>query len=112
MTHYTADDFRNPSNFRTEYDSAAGGAEAYAKGRRIGAKAQEVTIAINDTWGATSDNGGHITSYQRIGYHADTAELLRGILDSGCKLAVYRDNGRGITRAELAAGRPQELAAA
>jgi hypothetical protein len=106
---YTAEDFRNPSNFQTEYDSATGGAEAYAKGRRIGAKARSVVIALNDTWSAESENGGILTAYQRFGYHADTAELLRGLLDSGVALSVYRDNGRAIVRHDVKA---QELAAA
>jgi hypothetical protein len=107
MSNYTADDFRNADNFRTGYDTDAGSKDAYAKGRRIGMQSKSVTIALNDTWSADGKTGGILTSYQRLGYHADTAALLRGLLDSGVMLAVYRDTGRAIVRHNI-----RELAAA
>jgi hypothetical protein len=83
-----------PENFRTLWDdrNPARAAEQYNKGLKIGREAiafgGHVSIACNGTWGAAA--AGSISSYEGIGYHGETAALLRGFIDSGCTIVVYR----------------------
>jgi len=47
-------------------------------------------IGINGTWSAKCKDGGHVSSYEGIGYHAYTADLLQAVLDSDCAFIVHR----------------------
>lgn len=85
-----AEAFQNPENFKTENDTPALDAEQYKKGLETGQNAQHISIAVNGVWGAKMNDGGHVASYERIGYHASTAALLRGFLASGVKIKVHR----------------------
>jgi len=119
MSNYsnrTADSFRDASTLRTGFDglssNVARAHSRYLDGLRVGNGSREVTVAINDVWGASCNDGSHLSSCERLGYHANTSEFWRGILDSGCAIVVYRINpdgsiGRHNLRAALA-----ELAAA
>jgi len=46
-------------------------------------------------------DGSSMTSYEKIGYHANTAGLLQGFLESGVVIKVYRDTTEGITETLL-----------
>ncbi len=78
--------------------------DQYSKGRKIGQdakKAGAVYITERGTWMA--DVPAHfpgawpctITSYEGIGYHRSTKDLLHGFIDSGCQIIVYRETGNG-----------------
>jgi hypothetical protein len=69
---------------------SAYGQKQYEKGLQYGRDAVKVTIGVNSVWGATMKDGGHVGSYEKIGYHACTADLLQGFIDSGVPIYVYR----------------------
>lgn len=79
--------------------------DQYAKGRKIGQDAKDaggaVYITTMGTWSADApahfpgSMDCYITSYEGIGYHRSTKDLLHGFLDSGCKLVVKRETKRG-----------------
>ena len=62
----------------------------YKQGLAIGDKSDYVTISCKGTWGATGKDGSSTCAYEGIGYHAGTAALLQGFLDSGVPVVVYR----------------------
>jgi hypothetical protein len=85
--------------FRTDWDVTPARAEkAYQKGVETGKSARYVFISANGTWGAVMLDGGMITSYEGIGYHAHTADLLHGFIDSGAAIVVYRYGAAGATQ--------------
>lgn len=92
--------FLNPDNFITDWDRlyprSEYKAEQYAKGLAHGKDAEYIIISANSTWGAKLKNGGYLTAYEGIGYHSHTASLLRGFLDSGAKILVYRDGSEAV----------------
>lgn len=67
--------------------------EQYEKGLSVGREFDEVHIAVNGVWGA-SKPGSHLSSSEKIGYHAATDDLLRGFLDSGVAIIVHRWHGK------------------
>ncbi len=86
-------DYLNPQNFVTDWDSMHGAekrAAKYAEGLRIGTESREIFINYKSVWGAKGLNGSHTSSYEGIGYHAITSELLRGFLDSGKPIVIVR----------------------
>lgn len=88
----SASDYLNPQLFTTGFDDASpyGADEQYRKGLAIGSASEEVVIAVNSTWSARGLDGSSTTSYEKIGFHANTADLLRGFIDSGCQIRVWR----------------------
>lgn len=93
--------YLNPENFTTAMDYAPGreyAAKQYAKGLEIGRASLSVHISCNGVWGATGKDGSSVSSYEGIGYHSATKDLLRGFLDSGCAIDVYRYGVKGATR--------------
>lgn len=91
--------YLNPGNFLTPWDAldSSYSRQQYEKGMRIGQEASTVYIAINGTWSARMKDGSHISSYEGIGYHSGTSALLKGFLDSGCRVSVYRRHLKGET---------------
>ena len=95
-----AETFLDPSKFVTDFDSRpidgsiekrqANAKAQYAKGIETGKAAKTIFIGADGTWGATMKDGSSLTSYEGIGYHANTADLLKGFLDSGAEVVVYR----------------------
>lgn len=84
--------------------------EQYEKGLRIGQESLYVSIACNSTWGARGKDGSSTSSYEGIGYHAGTGWLLKGFLDSGCPIVVYRMlEGQPITETWIQGERPAGL---
>jgi hypothetical protein len=93
------EEFLTPEKFQTEYDRTPAGREAaYKEGLRISGLATEVYVNYMGTWGAHLATGGLLSSYEGIGYHAYTADLLRGFLDGPAPVAIYRYDGQKITR--------------
>lgn len=72
--------------------------DAYSRGRADGPTFLEVTIAVNNVWGADCRDGGTLSSYERIGYHAGSVDFIRGVLDSGCPVRVYRNGWQQLER--------------
>ena len=86
-------DFLRPERFRTGFDEPALGREQFAKGVIFGQTSAEVGVSANGTWYAIGRLGSLTTSSEKIGYHANTAELLRGFVASGCRVVVHRHDG-------------------
>lgn len=86
------DAFLQWENFRTEYDCPgdAYSLEQYSNGLEIGRASVTVGISMNGTWYALGKDRSTTTSYEGIGYHRSTADLLHGLLDSGCPFVVHR----------------------
>ena len=94
LNKLSPESFLTPSNFVTDFDKMHDESKKRAKyleGLKIGSESKEVFISQNTTWGAVGKGGGMTTSYEGIGYHALTAHLLQGFIDSGCKMTVYRE---------------------
>jgi len=68
----------------------------YQTGLKYGMEAKEqkgyISLSYKGVWGASYGNCD-VSSSEGIGYHACTASLLQGFLDSGCEIRVtrYRD---------------------
>ena len=89
------EDYLHPEKFVTPYDGTAYATQQYAKGLEIGENYQQVHIATNGVWGASKPNES-VSSYEIIGYHSCTADLLQGFIDSRCTLIVHRWDGNKI----------------
>jgi hypothetical protein len=108
-----AESFLTPDLFVTENDGcprpqrgrASFAAEQYAVGLDAAQTFEEVGISANGTWYASSSSGEgsnrSLTSYEGIGYHADTASLLAGLLAGRARFVVYRATPEGVTRTVL-----------
>jgi hypothetical protein len=95
-TDQTADDFLNPFKFRTGYDVCEARAlKRYLDGKKECEDYEEIYISVNNTVSARLKNGGSMSGYEKIGYHAYSNQYLRAILDSGCPVYVYRVNDAG-----------------
>ena len=86
-----------PDNFKTDFDGAGPHTpeRQYRAGYGIGLTSAEVQISESSTWGTSRLDGSNTTSYEKIGYHAGTADLLRGFLASGVQIVVYRRGNGG-----------------
>lgn len=105
ISKFLSDDFYRPDRFVTGFDTLERGAKQFNKGMEIGKQAYEINIAINDTWSArikrvkrlspSNDEVEYeestLSSYEKLGYHANTCDLLKGFISSGCKLIVHRE---------------------
>lgn len=79
--------------FTTGFDGARAEGyrlEQYRKGFDTGVASNYVFISANGTWGAQMKDGSQLTACEGIGYHAGTADLLHGFLDSGVPFKVFR----------------------
>jgi hypothetical protein len=96
----------NPDNYRTGMDRFSSSARIqYQRGLDIGQKVCEVAL---DGTGILYAVDGNIERklYERIGVHAHSADLWRGVLDSGCRIVVLCDDGsRILVREALVNGR-------
>lgn len=98
-----ASDYLNPDNFVTASDKFPENIarnlaqQQFETGKKYGDDAKEVHISVRSVWSASLKNGGHVSSYEGIGYHAGTADLLRGFLASSAKVIVHRRCDDGLT---------------
>jgi hypothetical protein len=91
----SATDYLKWELFKTDYDNLPKNKEyataQYLKGLRTGKEYQLITIGTSGVWSADSNDGKiSVQSYERIGYHACTKDLLHGFIDSNCKIQVFR----------------------
>jgi hypothetical protein len=102
LNNLPANSFLNPNLFATLADTfpeniTNGYAEKqYQKALDTAKDAEYFTISAKSTWGAVMKSGGILSSCEGIGYHACTKDLLRGMLDSGLPIYVYRYNGQNM----------------
>jgi hypothetical protein len=66
----------------------------YDEGIEYGDKCDYVTIGLRNVWGAKAGNAD-ISSYERIGYHAGSADFILGVLATACPVYVAWDDGDG-----------------
>lgn len=98
LSQLDATEFLNWKQFETTFDAMNNINEdrdnkQYQHGLEIGQEFDYVCISRTSVWSAGMNAGGKsVTSYEGIGYHTNTAMLLKGFLDSGCKIYVYRDS--------------------
>lgn len=98
--------YLTPTTFRTSFDTlpvnVARQTARYEDGLKVSREAREVSISARGTWSATLLTGGHLTSYEGIGYHANTEAFLRGLLAGPAPIVVYRLTPEGeVTRTEV-----------
>lgn len=92
--------FLNPDNFKTSMDHlppTGYAEEQFQKGLKVSNESIAVGISINGTWWAEYKDGSYLSSYEGIGYHSCTCELLRGLLAGTAKFIVMRFNDKGLT---------------
>ena len=89
---FSATDFLTADNFDSSWPASADFArEQFEKGLAVGTDFDYVVVSIRDTWGAGMDDGcKSLSAYERLGYHAGTADLWRGVLASGTRIKVCR----------------------
>ena len=81
--------FLHPHLFKTGLDNEDRGKLQYEKGKNI--DYDYILITYGSTWSAGDFNSHRFcTSYEGIGYHSNTADLLRGFLASGKPIYVMR----------------------
>jgi hypothetical protein len=76
--------------WRTPMDTEQGGKDAYDRGMRTGSGLAEFHISIGGVWSGSTMSGGHCQSYETLGYHANTAEFMRGVIESGVTIVDHR----------------------
>ena len=104
MSRFAAKDFLDSDKFRTGHDVCEARAQQrYLDGREECKDYSEIYICLNDTVCATLKVGnGQGNGYEKLGYHAYTADYLRAILDSGCPVWVSRvDDDDKIVRTQI-----------
>lgn len=94
MADIAPHDYLNTDSLVTFFDgmgtNSGLAAKQYHEGKLIGMLCDHVSIGYNGCWSATMKDGSHLSSYEKIGYHACTADLMRGFIESGCAIFVYR----------------------
>jgi len=85
--------FLDPSRFVSGFDRKETGTDQYLTGLETGLDWRIIQINYRGVWGASDrrdGSGGSLTSYEGIGYHANTSALLQGFLDSPAMVTVGR----------------------
>jgi len=65
----------------------------YARGVNYAGEMEYIAIAVNNVWGGRAKDGGSVTSYEAIGYHAGADRMILGAIESGCAVFAYCDDG-------------------
>ncbi|MHC4705124.1 MAG: hypothetical protein ACYTFQ_31630 [Planctomycetota bacterium] len=63
---------------------------AFKRGADYARMMEYISIAVNNVWGGRAVNGGCVSSYEKIGYHAGSVDFIVGALSAGCQIIVYR----------------------
>ncbi|MEU1880331.1 hypothetical protein ABZ470_23745 [Streptosporangium sp. NPDC020072] len=109
------EEFLFPERFATRYDQEDDYAQQqYERGVRLSGEWDEIYIRHTGTWGARRgkqvseafpDREPHwsseCTSYEGIGYHRSTADLLRGFLAGPAPVYVERRTENGIVKTQI-----------
>lgn len=84
---------------KTEFDgipsNKANRTVEYERGLKTGIEATEFHISYSGTWSTTNKNGSSTGSYEKLGYHANTAYFFCGVAASGVKIVDHRDTEAG-----------------
>ena len=97
--------YLNWQSFETAYDTPERAKDQYEKGLAIGKEARFITLSYKGVWGYVRGNST-CSSYEGIGYHANTKDLLHGFLDSGAVVIVYRWYSNSPITCRIIAGNP------
>lgn len=95
----SAESFLKPELFKTDWDRLPVPEyrkAQFEKGLKISNASKEVGVSASGTWWAVGKDGSHTTSYEGIGYHSCTRELLEGLLAGTARFIVYRWTDEGI----------------
>lgn len=81
--------------YRTAFDefptnSPAYAREQYERGRQMAEAGARIHISIAGTWSADNADGSSTTAYEKLGFHACTADLLQGWLLGGAEIVDHR----------------------
>jgi hypothetical protein len=94
-------EYLNPSSFITDFDGLPShinrgyALKQHNKGIEIGKEYHKIHIDEHSLWSASSPNS-LCSSYEGIGYHACTADLLSGFLQSPAAIIVHRLKGENL----------------
>jgi len=66
---------------------------AYDKGVAYADEMVYLAIAANNVWSGQASNGGYVSSYEKIGYHAGSVDFIIGAMAGGCPVYAYHDGG-------------------
>lgn len=87
----------DPNDFRTDFDGLHDGTaypeQQFAAGEKLAKEGYVLTIGQSGTWVASRSERDTIVSYERLGYHACTKDLLRGFLSANGKCLFYHFRG-------------------
>lgn len=65
----------------------------YDRGMNIGMNAKRVVLDRGLRWEAMNLDGSYTVSYEKLGYHANTAYFYAGLIASGVHIDWYSDKG-------------------
>jgi len=100
-------EYLNWQQFATPFDSLPShvadktAERQYQAGLDIGHNATEIHLSYRGVWSSRNKSGSSTGSYEGIGYHAWTCELLHGFLDSGTPIIVHRYNDGKIVSTQI-----------
>ena len=99
--------FTNPENFKTRMDSVQPQIckDNYQRGLKLSHESKSISISISSVWSSVGKDGSNTSSYEGIGYHTGTSELLRGFLDGPAQVIVYRLTDDGCKGTVIRKGR-------
>ena len=73
----------------------------FERGQKTGAEMEYVSIAVNNVWGGLTKSGGHVASYEKLGYHTGSLEFIRGVFAVGCRVVKYSWQEGKVVEAEV-----------
>lgn len=95
-----------PQNFITEFDvlpehlNSGYAQKQYQRGLEVGKEYSLIVIGPQSVWSGHepyNKQSSYIESWEGIGYHACTANLLQGFLDSPARIVVHRYSRKSTT---------------
>lgn len=65
----------------------------YDRGWKVGMNAKRIILNRSLRWESDNLDGSYTTSYEKLGYHANTAYFYAGLVASGVQIDWYTDDG-------------------
>jgi len=93
-TQELVETYRTP--YDTQHEKTGYKTKQYQKGLEMARDCYVVYIARNGVWSSDNRDGSTTFSYEGIGYHACTADLLQGWLDGGVTIVDYRSEDHAL----------------
>lgn len=85
--------FLKPEIFKTINDlDQIKAAESYSYGRYLSERSNRIGISSFTTWFASTKDGRMLSFSKIIGIDSYTSDILKGFLDGGAEVVVYRYN--------------------